>query len=501
MPTLADYRDAVLQEEGGVLGVFRGTVTLDPDLADRDAARSLISSALFDDEKLSGAYGAQYVWVPKWSDQRRTIQRGYRIRYASTFAPPPEGSYRLQFYGYGQTRELPYNTSARTVQEEIGKIDADLIDVEVEADPLGLTFHLPTRIGVGATAGRMLAGGGVGICLVNRDFSNPLTKGTRFLLSPRIPFETEDELLGLHECINLALQDITHHDLVPVVSPFAAAQRSAVIRLTDIAPWLEGSMVTGFFAPTDWRSVTVFQPPTSGTYLLRPETSAPWSPIPTPLVWDATGAEIEIALKAVVGAANLRVAPHGVAPRYEIIWHTQHHEATIVASAGQIVGYQSERMRDPYPVTMPPAFTTDFESDTFSDPGYAADQSWFIGCYRPDATRICPQTYPRRSDGSLDTTCEPIPGRQWIESVSGLVHDLDQARTPVEQVAPAALRYACLAVANVAPAGEASRWESLADKAAMQAAARVVYGKQVYRRMSNRPSWPPLDASRGFWLP
>ena len=60
---------------------------------------------------------------------------------------------------------------------------------------------------------------------------------------------------------------------------------------------------------------------------------------------------------------------------------------------------------------------------------------------------------------------------------------------------------ACLAVANVAPAGEASRWEALADKAAMQAAARVVYGRQVYRRMSNRPSWPPLDGSRGFWLP
>jgi len=501
MPTLADYRDAVLQEEGGVLGVFRGTVTLDPDLADRDAARSLISSALFHDDKLSGAYGSQYVWIPKWSDQRRTIQRGYRIRYASTFAPPPEGSYRLQFYGYGQTRELPHNTSARTVQEEIAKIDADLIDVEVEADPLGLTFHLPTRIGVGATAGRMLAGGGVGICLVNRDFSNPLTKGTRFLLSPRIPFETEDELLGLHECINLALADITHHDLVPVVSPFAAAQRSAVIRLSDIAPWLEGSMVTGFYAPTDWQSVTVFQPPTSGTYLLRPETSAAWSPIPTPLVWDATGAEIEIALKAVVGAGNLRVVPQGPALRYEIIWHTQHHEATVVASAGQIVGYSSERMKDPYPTTIPPAFTTDFESDTFSDPGYAADQSWFIGCYRPDSTRICPQTYPRRSDGTLDTTCEPIPGRQWVESVSGLVHDLDQARTPVEQVAPAALRYACLAVANVAPAGEASRWEALADKAAMQAAARVVYGRQVYRRMSNRPSWPPLDGSRGFWLP
>jgi hypothetical protein len=501
VPTLSEYRDATLQEEGGVLGVFKGTVTLEPDLTDPQAARALISARLFDDEKLSGAYGAQYVWIPKWSDQRRTIQRGYRVRFASIFSPPADGSYRLQFYGFGQTRELPHNTAPSTVQAEVAKIDVDLADVEVEADPLGLLFHLPFRIGIGATAGRMLAAGGVGIALVNRDFSNPLTKGTRYLLSPRIPFETEDELLGLHDCINLALADIRHHDLLPVVSGLHQGERSPVVRLREIAPWLEGAMVTGFYAPTEWRSSTTFQPPVSGSYLLRPVTSVTWGTTPSPLPYNATGAAIEDALRAVVGSPRLRVAPQGVAQRYEIVWDTMHHEATIAASAGAVVGYRSERLRDPYPTSLPPSFTSDFEADTFSDPGYAADQSWFVGCFRPDSTRICPQTYPRRADGSLDPSGEPIPGQYWVDSVTGLVHDLDQARASVELVAPAALRYACLAIANVVPAGESARWEALAQRTAMQAAARTVYGKQVYRRVGTSAPWPPMDGSRGFFLP
>ena len=501
MPTLWDYRDATLAEEGGVLGVTKTTVTLDPDLTDRDAARSVISAKLYDDEKLSGAYGAQYVWVPRWSDQRRTLQRGYRVRYASIYAPPDVGSYRLQFYGYGETRELPHATSPRAVEQEIRRIDPDLADVEVEKDPLGLLLHLPFRVGMGSSAGRLVAQGGVGIALVSRDFSNPLTKGTIILLSPRIPFETEDELLGLHDCINLALSDIREPDLLPVVSGYAASQRPSVVRLTDIAPWLEADMVTGFYAPTNWVSVTRFRPPASGTYVLQPITSVPWPSIPTPLPYDATGADIELALGSLAGMYRLRVCPQGPSVEYEITWETLHHEATFAASAGAIVGYRSERLGDPYPTSIAPSFTGDFESDSFSDPGYPADQSWFVACRRPASTRICPQTYPRRSDGSPDTGAQPIPGDYWVESVSGLVHDLDQARPPVDVVAPAALRYACLALANVSPAGESQRWEALAQRQAMHAAAKVVYGKQHRRGYTTAGSgWPPLgEKAWGFF--
>lgn len=491
-PSLYDYRTATLQEEGGVLGVMAAAITLDPDPADRDAARSVISARLYDDEKLSGAHGGQYVWAPKWSDQRRTIQRGYRVRYATIYAPPPDGVYALTFYGYGSTHDLPSSSSPATVQAEIRRIHEDLLDIEVEADPLGLLFHLPSRIGVGATAGRMVAAGGVGINLVNRDFSQPLAKGDLVLLSPRIPFETEDELLGLHDCINLALSDIREPDLLPIVSGLAASARPSVVRLSDIAPWLEADMVTGFYAPTNWTSVTRFRPPASGTYLLQPVTAVDWSPIPTPLPYNATGAEIEAALQAVVGQAGLRVSPLGAAVEFDITWKTLHHQATVVASCGHIVGYTSDRWRDPYSASIAPSFTGDFEAATFSDPGYAADHSWFVGCRRPASTRICPQTYPRRSDGSLDLMADPIPGTMWLESVRGLQHDFDQARPPVEVVAPAALRYACLALANVAPAGEAARWEALASRSAMVAASRVVYGKQSRRRLSTVRSWPPL---------
>ena len=486
-----------------MLGVMATSVTLDPDLTDRDAARSVISARLYDDEKLSGAYGAQYVWVPKWSDQRRTLQRGYRVRFVSIFTPPQDGSYRLQFFGYGQTREIPHATAARAVESEIRRLHDDLASVEVDTDPLGLLINLPFRIGMGATAGRVVAQGGVGICLVSRDFSQPLTKGTLVLFSPRLPFETEDESLGLHECINLALSDIREPDLLPVASPYQASQRPSVVRLHQIAPWLEPSMVTGFFAPTDWVSITCFRPPPSGTYTLAPITTSEWPPTVTPLPYNADGATIEAALAAVVPLGRVRVEPHGVSVEYDLIWQTMYHQATFVASSGAVVGYSSERLHAPYPTAITPSYQSDFEADTFSDPGYGPDQSWFIGCRRPASTRICPQIYPTRADGTIDTTGDPQPGSYWIDSVGGLVNDLDQARPPVEMVAPAALRYACLALANVAPAGEAQRWEQLAARQATHAAAQVVYGKQQRRGYTTLPrGWPaPVEKSWWFWQP
>lgn len=484
---------------------MRAIVSLNPDLADRDAARSVISAKLYDDEKLSGAYGAQYIWVPRTSDQRRTLQRGYRVRFVSVFVPPTEGSYRLQFFGYGQTRELPYSSSPRAVEAEIHKIHDNLQTVEVDTDPLGLVIYMGTaRIGIGATAGRMIAQGGVGVCLVNRDFSQPLRTGTPFLMSPRIPFETEDEMLGLHNCINLALADITAPDLVPVASALPANQRSSVIRLSEIAPWAKPEMVLGFYGPTDWLSVTRFRPPASGTYLLRPVTVAPWATTIDALPYNATGAEIQNALQVVVGSRlpNLRVAPSGLAPEYNIAWQTLYHEATIEAvGAGAVVGYQSNRLRQPYPITVAPGYQRDFEAGTFTDPGYGVDQSWFIEFDRPASTKICPQVWPRKRDGSYDYTQDPLPGNYWVDSTVGLVHDLDQAMPPVSQVAPAALRYACLAIANVAPAGEAQRWEALAQRNALHAAARVIYGTQRPKALRKNTGYPPLEKSWPYFQP
>lgn len=503
MPTLAEYREATLKEEGGILGIMEGYVSLDPDLMDREAARSLISAKLYDDEKLSGAFGAQYVWISRWSDQRRTLTRGYRVRYATIFQPPTDGSYRLQVYGYGQTKELPHGSPASAIESALKEIDpVDMERLEVEPDPEGFLIHLPNRLGMGSTAGQMVAQGGVGICLMSRDFSVPLPKGTCYLMSPRIPFETEDELTGLHECINLALNDIDETDLVPVASPWPAHQRPRVVRLNDIAPWLEADMVTAFLAPTNWVSVSTFRPPTSGTYLLQPHTAREWPTIATPLPYNATGADIQAALQAIVPTSLIAVQPMGPSTQFEIQWQSMYHEAHIATSAGAMVGYTTERISAPYPVPYAPSFQSDFESDTFTDPGYAEDYSWFVECRRPANTRICPQVYPQRSDGSVDYTASPMRGSTWIDSVSGLVHDLDQARPPIEVVAPAALRYACMALAAVAPAGEAARWEQAADKIAMVAASRVVYGKQARRgAFTTMRPWPPLDGSRGFWLP
>jgi hypothetical protein len=511
VPTLDEVRTALLAYEGGYLGGFEGTVDADPELTDPDAARTLISGSLFDGEKMSNAYGGMYFWIPRYSDGRRAEARGYRVRYTTVFEPPETGNFVLRFYGFGETMEQPVGAPAESVQAAISDISADLADVEVLQSDDGNAYliHLPSRIGMGSSTGRLRSQGGLGLILMNRDFSQPLMRGERWCGSPMIPFDNEDGMTGLHGCINNALDEIIIDDLYPIAATSPSAGRSRAIQIWGLTPWLRPEMITGYFAPTDWRATITFMPPSSGVYTVALKTSLTYDPS-APLAYNATGAQLEAALRASVGLPaasspqSIRVSPQSAASSYTITWHTQHHEATIVPSAGIITGYESIQLREPYPLTMTPWYHADGNQPLLTDPGYEEGASWFVKVRRRAKTKVAPQTYPRKANGQLDTAAAPILGSQWVETDTGLVNDLDQTFVPTELILPSAFRYTLAQIAANSMGGDQARFERDGHNAAVSAAAGLIYGPMERRgnKVGRGLGWPALgNKAAPYFLP
>lgn len=509
MSFLNEIRDGLLAYEGGYLGGFKGLVDADPELTDTEAARSLISAKLYDGEKMSNAYGGMYFWVPRYSDGRRAEARGYRVRYITIFEPPPSGQFVLRFYGFGETIEQPVGAPAESIQSAIHEVSEDLVDVEVSQDDEGdYLIHLPSKIGMGSSSGRLRSAGGLGIVQMNRDFSQPLPKETLWYGSPLIPFDNEDGMTGLHGCINEALETIVIDDMYPIASVGAAASRDRAIQISGLTPWLTADKITGYFAPTDWRAVITYMPPSSGVYTVAPKTVYTYDPSP-PLAYNATGAQLEAALRAmnlpaVTSTQNITVSPQGAASTYVITWISQHHEATIVPSAGLIVDYSSAWLRPPYGLTLVPWFQANSHQPVITDPGFPEGASWFIGNRRSARSKICPQTYPRKANGQLDVAADPIPGTQWVESDTGLEHDLDQTFVQVERVVPTAFRYVLAQIAANSLGGDQQRFDRDGHNAAVNAAAGLLYGPMTPRgnKVGRGYGWPPMGQKAApFFLP
>lgn len=501
MPYLYEIRDAVLSYEGGYLGGFSGIVDADPDIDDLDAARSLISAKLYDGEKLSNAYGGHYFWIPKYADACRAEARGYRVRFITVFEPPLSGAFVLRFYGYGEIVEMPVGSPAEAIQQQVQELSEDLVDVDVYLLEDGAyEFHLPQRIGMGSSAGRLRAAGGLGLLLMNQDFSQPLAKGTEWHCSPVIPFETADGIAGIHTCINNALYDYVFDDQYPVEAIGNPSTRDRAIQIGGIAPGLQPEEITGYYAPTNWESVITFVPPSSGVYSVSLKTSVAYGPHVTPLAYNATGAELEAALRSISGvprtasAGLVTVAPQGAASAYTITWRTMHHRATIVPTRGTVTSVDSRKLRETYGMSLSPYYQSAGGSPILTDPGYEEGVSWFVGWKRRGHTRVLPQTYPRTSDGTLDTDADPIPGTEWVDSMRGLENDLDYTFVPMEKLVPAAFRYCLTAIAAGTQGGDQARFEAKAHEAAVWAAGGVVYGPIEPRGNSagRGRGWPPL---------
>jgi len=489
MPTLEEIRSPVLAQ---IKGCLTGTVDMDPDPLNGDAARSLISGRLFDGEKLADAFGGQYFWIPRYGDAVRVEDRGYRTRFTSVLTPPTTGSYKLTLYGYGVTNALSPSSSAAAIASAIhGVSPSDLAATEVTKNADG-SFSITTflRVGMSTSAGSLLSTGGMGICLMNRDFTVPLPKGTRWYSCPKLPFVSDDETNGIHDCINLALNDVYVDDLFPVTATLPWGQRPTVIQLSELAPWLLPEHVLGYYAPTDWAMTAVFVPPPSGSYTL---TLGGWKDFAStaPILSSATGAQIEAALAAIPGIGQPpTVEPIGAATSFTIQWQTQYYKSTLTPSAGYIAMIRNDRLREPFPTTIGPYYRADFESPTVGDPGYVEGATWFINCRRPYGSKIAPQTYPLNANGIPDTTKPPIKGTEWVESSSGLVNDLDQTAAPIERVVLQATRYVFEAIADASPRGESQEWTEKAKQMGAQSAGRIIWGKSTRRGPGRSPIYP-----------
>lgn len=504
--TRAAYREQVLSDS--LLGGQQvGVVSVDALLNDTQAVRSLISGKLYDSEKLSGAYGGQYVFVPRYGDTRRVEDRGFRVRYISVFRPPESGTYRLRFYGFGESATLASSSSASSVQHACRQIAPELIDLEVRASsvPGELTFTQPFRVSLGSTAGEIISNGGVGVCIVSRDFSQPLMAGEAWCMSAKIPFDDEDETIGVHTCINLALDDFLIADLLPVTASEPADQRDRLIHLADLPVPIHPEDITGYYAPTRWMAEITFRPPSAGSYTLS---TVGWNgqmPILSPLAYNADGLAIQTALREVPLWALANVTPQGPASSYVISLDSMYAQWGMLTTFGKIDSVENRRRYDPLAVAIPPYYRGDAEQSTIVDPGYAPGETWFIAYRRRASTRICPQTYPIKADGTFDKAARPILGTQWIDSSSGLQNDLDMAVPTAQEIAEIALKYCYAAIAAASPRGEGDVWAAAAQKQASLAAGKTVFGP-VRKRGTQVPQTTGTWSSVGqkgldFWLP
>lgn len=505
-PTQEMYREAMLAD-AQLGGQVHGVVAIDPDINDVAAVRSLSSGSLFDSEKLSGAYGGHYVWVPRYSDSRRVEDRGFRVRYISVFDPPESGTYRLRFYGIGESPTIAAISPASTVQAACRSISADLADLEVRAssDDGQLIFYHQFRVSMGSTAGEILSNGGIGVVSVNRDFSQPLTAGERWCMSAKMPFDDEDEMAGSHTCIKLALSDILIPDLFPVTPDRAANARPHTFPLADLASFIRPEDIIGYYAPTNWLFQAVIVPPVSGSYSLMTTGWGGTNTTPMLLPYTAEGATIEAALREVPLWSGVTVSPQGPGSSFTIELRSMYAAWILEPSAGYVASSFNHRINEPLAVSIAPYYRGDAEASTLTDPGYTEGQTWFVHFKRRAISRVCPQTYPRKANGTLDRSQHPIPGTEWIDSLTGPSNDLDQCVPPVDQVAPLAIRYAYAALAAASPRGEAEPWTVAGRLQAAVAAGKVVYGPIQRRGSSIGPhsgTWA-LTGQKGvdFWWP
>jgi len=507
-PTLADYR-AAASEIPDLGGFLQGTVDVDPLITDPDATRIVISSNLYDSEKLAGAFGGYYFWIPRYANQGRVLERGYRTRYVTIFEPPASGTYRLLFYGYNQTNLISATAPASSIQAQIRSVSTDLstVDVVKSSQSGRVAIFMPSRIGMGSTDGTIVVQGGLGACLMNRDFSQPLAAGTPWYASALLPFIDEDETVGIHTCINYALRDIRIPHMLPVYTTLPTASRGRVISVASLNPALLPEDIIGYYAPVEWMTEIVFHPPASGTYQVTLDSWQPFGPNPTPLSYNATGAELETAILSIPGVQYVSVTPQSAASSYLIRWQTMYHDNSLSTTGGWVESVTNTRLRDPYPVSIAPSYREDAEQSTLIDPGYPEGHSWFVHWRMPARNRIKPQTYPVNANGLPDRRQSPIVGSSWMYSLDGLVNDLDCALPTVAQVVELVNYYIKLAIAGSSPEGEADKWFARANQQAGAAASRLAYGP-IKRRGNSIPRTPFPGVSTtnnnkglGFWLP
>jgi hypothetical protein len=454
--TLRDYREEVGKRAGGF---YRGTVSINPDLTDALAQRSILCGDLFDLDKGSKGFSGSFAWVGKYKDQRRVRENGYRSLAYTVYTPPTSGTYTLTFYGFGVTAPIAFNANTTAIQTAISTVNPNLTAVTVSAVGSNIILSLPDTIDMEISNGTMISQGGIGALEVNRSFTRALVLGDEFEIHGKIPVTDQDSLQGLNTFINMALHRVWFIDRFPITPGHNSRGVQTFFGLSEY-DWLTSSkQIQAVFSPTDWTLVSIFTPPLSSTYTLS-LTMGTGVYTTAPLAFDATGAQIQTALNAaLVGSnTNVTVAPTTANATYTLtISSTRYATPTFSASAGTITNTRTMNA-SPYRSSMTWNFQADGESP-YLDNYYGAQEgeSFFVEAYRPGYSWIAPQA----SYG--------VKGTEWSASRVGLVDDYDQAVPPLEDVGVVAYALMAKHLSLTGPQSETEYWRREAKDAAAEA--------------------------------
>jgi hypothetical protein len=484
--TLRDYRAEVARKLGGF---YRSTVSLNPDISDSLAQRSILSGELFDLDKGSKGFANHFVWVGKYGDQRRVRENGYRSLAYSVYTPPASGTYTLAFYGYGTTTPLAFNADVATIATAIAAASPNLTAVTVSLQGTDILLGLPDTIDMEISAGTMNVQGGVGAIEVNRSFTRALRTGDEFEIHSKIPVTDQDDLQGINTFINMALARAWFIDRFPI-TPGRNARGVHTFHGLSGYNWLTSpKQIIAVYEPTDWSLVGTLTPPASDTFTIS-LTLGTGVYSTSSIAFNATGAEIQEALDAALVGSGVTVTVSPTTPNatYTLTINTTRYASiSFSTSAGTMVNART-MLTSPVRSGVGWNYQADGEAP-YLDNYYGASEgdSFFVEAYRPGSTWKCPQA----SYGVL--------GTEWVATNDGLTDDYDQAVPPVEDVAAIAYAYLTKHLSLTGPQSETDYWKKEAKDAAAIAASIKLYDLPYQDKPRGGGMIGRGWGSKGYW--
>jgi hypothetical protein len=461
MPTLKAYTDTLSAKLGGWDSL---TVSLDANIEDNMALRSVLTSGLYDSEKDPKSFAGNYVWSKRLREQRRVREHGYTISSLVTFTPPASGTYRLILYGYGQTALLSALATNAQIQAAIEAVHGLFVGTTVTGtSPRIIEFATTETIDVGITAGSIGNQNGIARLEVTQGFSTPLVKGDEVTIHSKLPVVDADGYQGLRSLVNLALRRMWFIDVFPITPVEYGSTRQSIFGTTQF-PWLTyKQQVIALFGPAAHRLVSTFTPPSSGSFTLSFLGAETLGPTASISVSGLTGQVLQDALRAISGLDFVEVSPLGASGSYTLLYEpTEYAQPAFSASAGTLI---NTVVRLEQPARAPHSWNFQFDANTphLYAPGYMPGASFFVEAYRQGHSYICPQI-------DYNTV-----GTTWVDSTEGLSRDMDQAMPDLDSTVALAYYLACLQLASKGPQAETQYWENKALEAGRAAAFIKLY--------------------------
>lgn len=475
--TLRDYRQGLGQK---LSGFYRGTVSIGPDPLDQLAQRSVLSADLYDADKGSKGFADTFVWVGKYKNQRRIRENGYRSLAYTIYEPPTSGTYRLTFYGYGESVPIDFDATAEVID---AALPSGLAAATVTIVDGRVVIGLPDIIDTEISNGTMIVQGGIGALEANRGFTKALQPEDEFEISSKLPVADADHIQGLNTIINMALRKIWFIDRFPITPTTNSLGTRTFHGLTGY-DWLTSkTQIIAIYNPTAWTMVARWTPPTSGTFTMQLNMGGETF-ITNALDYTATASEIEAELERASGLV-FDVDVDG--SEFVITLEKTFYATPILTSSYGTPEVTVSMLESPSRYSHTWNLQYDGESPYIDNLIGQEGYSFLVSAHRPSHTWIAPQT------------AYGTPGSMWLPSNVGLVDDYDQAVPALEDVVTVAYAVACHQLSLTGPGNETEYWKREAKEADRVAAGVKLFDLPVDDKPRGGTGMSAGWGSKGYW--